>query len=62
MTTESKSKSERKKEACFGFPFGDPRAMKEMMKLWCHPGMDFCKCCCVGEAEKGSSERKNSTE
>ncbi len=62
MTTEPKTKSEREKESCFGFAFGGPRAMKEMMKMWSQPGMEFCKCCRIGDAKKASSERKKSAE
>jgi len=57
-----KAESKGKKEICFGFPFGDPQAMKKMMKMRCRPGMEFCKRCPTGDDEKRSSERKANTE
>jgi len=45
MTTEEKTNREGRRETDFRFPFGDPQAIKEMMKAWCSPGMGFCCCC-----------------
>lgn len=49
MATEDKTNDEGKKDAGFGFPFGGPQGMKEMMKKWCSSGTEFCNCCPIAK-------------
>ncbi len=56
-----KAESKGTKETCFDFPFMDPKAMKEMMKMWRGPGMDFCRRC-MSKAEERSDEPKKTAE
>ncbi|MCX5873347.1 MAG: hypothetical protein NTY51_08960 [Deltaproteobacteria bacterium] len=52
MTTEEKMSNEEKREPEFGFPFGGPQGMKEMMRTWCPPGTRCCNCCSKAKTTK----------
>lgn len=52
MPKEDRTNSERKKESGFGFPFGGPQGMKEMMRTWCESGKGFCNCCPMSKMTK----------
>jgi hypothetical protein len=57
MTTEEKTNGEDKKEAGFGFPFGGPQGMKEMMSRWCPSGTGFCNCCSTTKLTKNEESK-----
>jgi hypothetical protein len=52
MTIEEKMNNEEKRQTMFGFPFGCPQGMKEMMRTWCPPEKGFCNCCQIWETTK----------
>jgi hypothetical protein len=52
MTTEDKTRGEGKKEEGFREPFGRPWPMREMMRMWCRPGMKVCDCCQMEDVVK----------
>lgn len=52
MTTEEQTTGEGKQEAGFGFPFGGPQGMKEMMRMWCPSGTKYCNCCPMAKMTK----------
>ncbi len=57
MTTEEKIKNEAKEKECFGFPFGDPQRMKEMMGMWCPSGTKFCNGCPTTKMTKDENSK-----
>jgi len=62
MTTEEKNGNEEKRQPPFGFPFGDPEAVREMMRMWCQPGRKFCDCCPMAKGVKDKASPGTSTE
>ncbi len=62
MTTDDKTGRKGKKVEGFRVPFGRPRAMREMMRIWCRPGMKFCDCCQMEDVVKEEASRKTSSE
>ena len=43
----------------FGFPFACPEGAREMMRIWCRPGMKFSDCCPMGNVvmDKANGEQ-----
>ncbi len=62
MTTKEKMSDDEKRQPPFGFPFGGPEGVREMMKMWCQPGMKVCDCCPMANVVKEEASRRTSTE
>lgn len=62
MTTEDKKGDEEKRQSPFGFPFGGPEGVWEMMRMWCQPGKKFCDCCPRANVVKDEASPRKSTE
>ncbi len=52
MTTEEKRNENGQSDKHFGFPFGCPEAMKEVMRTWCSFGPEMCNCRAASQTTK----------
>lgn len=57
MTNSEKTSNEEKGQPLFGFPFGNPQGMEEMMRTWCPSGTGFCNCCPMTKVTKNEDSK-----
>lgn len=59
MSTEEKTNHEANQGKGFNFPFGDPEALRKLMRMFCDPESTMCNCCPMANMMKNDRSKKD---